>query len=709
MRLPLSLTLKQGAANAALERFNFGMSSITYSDPINSVVGRLNGAKRQGHGWIANCPSHNDGKPSLSVSEGNDSRVLLKCFAGCSPEQIVSAIGLEMRNLFPEGDGWSGKSNNTSQERRIEATYNYCDETGELLYQVVRYRPKDFRQRRPDGNGGWIWKLDDTRRVLYRLPELLSANADETVLIVEGEKDVEGLRELGLVATTSVAGAEKWRPEYSEYMRGRRVVILPDNDGPGRKHAVQVARTLHGIASSVKIAELPGLPEKGDVSDWLMAGGTTDRLLEIVADAAEWQASTTGGSIESDSGLRGFYSSFDALYNSHTKPAEEILIGLRRGQVGALVSSTNIGKTTLSLNHCLMLAAGEFIGQDGGQLPLLLRDSVPRRILYVDCESTADELKADIYKMLASVMNKPTAKENLAFVVEGMIHGEPLNLSRREHLEYIIQAAKNHKTDLVVVDTISSAFELVDENSNAHISSTVMKPLLRLAREVNCAVLYAHHRGKANETQTQEKAYHGRGASAFGALSRAVFTLERYPKAGDGYVKLECVKAKGSFFEPVLLRLDFESRWFSPSDERPLVSEMLTAEMITEFVKSKDEALTREIHEKFDRFGQTTIKRRIDEAKRLGLIEQVKQGIYRHASQAQIGSWGQPYSDDPVNQISECDGDLLELAHLKAPDTMPDGCCENCKIMPVSGEHGDYCASCFGQLEEKYVRFSSHQ
>jgi len=172
-------------------------------------------------------------------------------------EQIVSAVGLTLADLFPR---------NGNGARKIVATYDYQDESGTLLFQSVRYEPKDFTQRRPDRKGGWVWNLDDTRRVLYRLPQLLMA---DTAYVNEGEKDTDRLWSLGLPATTNPQGAGKWRAEYSQTLAGKRVVILPDNDEPGEPHALQVARSLLPVAAAVKIVRLPGLPPKGDVSNWL--------------------------------------------------------------------------------------------------------------------------------------------------------------------------------------------------------------------------------------------------------------------------------------------------------------------------------------------------------------------------------------------------------------------------------------------------------
>jgi hypothetical protein len=247
--------------------------------PIQTVLDHLKGIRRheKGDGWEACCPAHEDKKPSLGVAVGDDGRVLLCCQAGCPVEAIVKALGLTMADLFP------GESNG---KPRIIAEYDYRDEAGVLRYQTVRFCPKDFRQRRPDSKGGWIWNLKGVGRLLYRLPELLASPITEPVFGCEGEKDVDNLRRLGLVATCNPLGAGKWLKCFNEVLRGRRVVLLPDNDEPGRLHMEDVRRQLDGVASSVAIVNLPDLPPKGDVSDWLDQGGTKHGLLEM-AQAAE--------------------------------------------------------------------------------------------------------------------------------------------------------------------------------------------------------------------------------------------------------------------------------------------------------------------------------------------------------------------------------------------------------------------------------------
>ena len=150
----------------------------------------------------------------------------------------------------------------------------------------MRFAPKKFAQRRPDGNGGWSWKLGKVQRTLYRLPALLEAVANEQpVFIAEGEKAVDALAKLGVPATCSPHGAGKWRDAYSAHLKDAKVIILPDADDPGRHHAEQVAKSLRGVASSVKVLALPGLPEGGDVYDWLSTGGGTAEKLWTLVEA----------------------------------------------------------------------------------------------------------------------------------------------------------------------------------------------------------------------------------------------------------------------------------------------------------------------------------------------------------------------------------------------------------------------------------------
>lgn len=219
-------------------------------------------------GWACKCTAHEDNRQSLSVYMGDDGRWHIHCHAGCDIKDILRGARLKMSDIA----GAKENDNIKAMPKRIVATYDYTDEAGNVVFQAVRFAPKDFRQRRPDGKGGWLWSLKDITLYPYRLTEVLQA---DTVYIVEGEKDVESIRKAGKVATCNPMGAGKWRNSFSEYLRGKKVIILPDNDKPGKEHAGKVFKSLEKIAASVEIIEIP---QGKDVTDFLDAGGRLDDL-----------------------------------------------------------------------------------------------------------------------------------------------------------------------------------------------------------------------------------------------------------------------------------------------------------------------------------------------------------------------------------------------------------------------------------------------
>jgi hypothetical protein len=214
---------------------------------------------------MAKCPAHDDHDPSLSIREV-DGKVLFHCHAGCAQGDVIDA--LKARGL------WRSEPIDKS---RIVAEYDYTDEYGNLLYQVVRYQPKDFKQRRPDGRGGWTWRKG-TRQVLYHLPEVLEA---PIVFVVEGERDVETLRDYGFVATTNAGGAKAhWALQFTEALRGREVILIPDNDGPGRKRVLNIARSLLGQVARLVVLELEGGSK--DITEWFDQGHSELELIALL-------------------------------------------------------------------------------------------------------------------------------------------------------------------------------------------------------------------------------------------------------------------------------------------------------------------------------------------------------------------------------------------------------------------------------------------
>ena len=220
------------------------------------------GARGSGDSFQARCPCHEDTRESLTCTIAND-KLLIHCHAGCSFESIKSALP----EFFKKKE----------QARVIVKTYDYVDRNGVKQFEVVRYSPKDFRQRRVV-NGEYVWSLKDVAPILYNLPAVLGA---ECVYLCEGEKDADNLNALGLVATTNPSGATKWRKEYTEQLRNvRELIICEDNDDAGRARTKRIIEHVKGVVDNFMVLRFEDLPVKSDVSDFLAKFPTKEEKLD---------------------------------------------------------------------------------------------------------------------------------------------------------------------------------------------------------------------------------------------------------------------------------------------------------------------------------------------------------------------------------------------------------------------------------------------
>ncbi len=265
-------------------------TKVSIEHLIQHYGGSLNG-KHVGRCLFPDRHQHGDAHPSMSVRDGRVYCWAQQCF-GEKGADIFELVGrMEGLSQFPDQkrrvleiarlNGQAAKP-----ARREIAVYHYTDASGTLLHQTVRYEPKEFKQRRPNGQGGWIWNLAEITPVLFHLPAVVQA---DTILLVEGEKDVLTAERLGLpdgwAATCNPMGAGKWRDNYSETLRGKQVIILPDADDVGRRHADTVQQALSGVACHVRRLELPAGVK--DLTDWAEAGGSRagfHALLETATD-----------------------------------------------------------------------------------------------------------------------------------------------------------------------------------------------------------------------------------------------------------------------------------------------------------------------------------------------------------------------------------------------------------------------------------------
>jgi hypothetical protein len=237
-----------------------------------------------GEEYQALCPFHDDTKPSFSFNNANGRYYCHGCNKKGNIFHFYGKINsLDTSRNFKKilyGICDDFGISHEPVKSKIVKYYDYQDETGKMLFQVCRKEPKAFSQRRPDGKGGWTWDLKGVQRVLYQLPAVIAASE---VVIVEGEKDADNLTELGFTTTTCPMGAKKWRDEYNESLKGKDVVLIPDNDNEGREHMARVGASLNGYAKSLKLLQLPNLPSKGDVSDFIQTIDNPEDTAEQLA------------------------------------------------------------------------------------------------------------------------------------------------------------------------------------------------------------------------------------------------------------------------------------------------------------------------------------------------------------------------------------------------------------------------------------------
>jgi putative DNA primase/helicase len=450
------------------------------SASLDRVLARLEGVRRSGSSWQALCPAHADKNPSLSIHVRED-RILLHCHAGCTQEAVLAALRIEGRELFLD----RGES-----KPQIVAEYPYTDETGGLLFQVVRLEPKGFRQRRPDGRGGWIWNLDGTRRMLYRLPEVLAEN--ELVVICEGEKDVDTARKMEVVATCNPGGAGKWREEFSECLRGKKIAIIADADEPGRAHAQQVAASLHLRAESVKVLELP---DSKDLAEWADRGGTREALLGLIRNAPVWESGTEAEN------TKGFVlTRLGDLLAKPDTPVDWVLQNtLLSGGVSGVFAKPKVGKSTFCRNLCLAISrGGDFLGFKTKQ----------GECVYLALEEREDDVRNDFRSMGAD-------GSEAIYVHAASAPADGINA--------LCDLVRQRRPVFVVIDPLFRLARIRDEKAYAE-TYAALGPLIDVAREVGTHVLLSHHAGKGMKSDAVDSPL---GSTAIGGAVSTLVVLKR--------------------------------------------------------------------------------------------------------------------------------------------------------------------------------------
>lgn len=365
---------------------------------------------------------------------------------------------------------------------RIVATYDYADLHGEVLYQVCRFEPKTFRQRRPDGDG-WSYSVKGVQQIPYRLLDVVKAVGDgRTIYIVEGEKDADNLAKEGLCATCNAMGAGKWSDDLTLWFKGAHVVILPDNDDAGRKHAQHVASLISPHVASLGILDLPELPPKGDVSDWLGLGGDADELQRLVeAQARPWTP-------EAPQSLFGAipWSAIDTVTVRQDWLVEDIMFC---GDVGMVYGASGSGKSFLAVHMGLSIARG---------VPFLGKDTRKGGVIY-----QAGEGGKGLVKRLRAYKQEHRVFDNLPFV---LLPARVDLFSGDGDVQRFIEECNawrgvlSEPLSLIVIDTFSTASPGANENA-----SEDMSRLIRAGEDINkatgAALMWVHHKNAAGDRE----------------------------------------------------------------------------------------------------------------------------------------------------------------------------------------------------------------
>jgi putative DNA primase/helicase len=510
--------------------------------PVELVLSKLPDAKRKGKEWMARCPAHDDGRASLSVGAGDDGRALVHCHAGCTPEAVASVLGLTLadlmlgdgrrtgRSVSPKPTSKVRKSKHCKDQQEIyatvrdalaelerrygsySATWTYHDAGGEPVGVIVRWDTAGGKDIRPVSKtaNGWIIGGMPEPRPLYRLSDLLSRTA-EPVYICEGEKAADATTTIGLLATTSPHGCESankadWRP-----LAGREAVILPDNDEAGQGYARDVASILVKLqpAARVKIVQLPGLPAKGDIYDWLEEHDASEpnslrAAIESLVNAAPIMdaSEVIGGPI------------LQCLADIEPAAVKWLWPGrVPLGRITLLVGRPGEGKSFLTTYMAARVSSGS-PWTDGSECP---HGSV---ILISAEDDAADTIRPRLDAHYADVRRVHLLSMVRRIEADGEHHDVMFTLADLEAMETALKALSNCR--LVVVDPIGS---FLGGRTDAHRDNevrAVLAPVAKLAEKYGPAVLVVAHRRKSSGNIADDLAL---GSRAFTGIARSVWHL----------------------------------------------------------------------------------------------------------------------------------------------------------------------------------------
>lgn len=524
--------------------------------PTEKLLAKLPDAKRNGKGWSAQCPAHNDQDPSLSVTEGDDGRVLVHCHGGCRVEAVCNALGLKLADLMPDDTSTGSTPTEPRQARKKRqyrrrsqsktyetakaavaalerqhgersALWTYHDANGDPVGVIVRWDKAGGKDIRPVARRGDGWAVGGMPepRPLYCLPNLAGA---VRVYITEGEKAADAARAIGLTATTSAHGSQS--PDKTDWtpLAGTECVILPDNDDPGGKYADAVGAILTKLTppAMVKVVKLPDLPEHGDIADWVEAHDAVE------SEALRERVEALAGEAEPIRNRATSRERGRARIECRPIPASQLGDGeqvdwiwhgyIARAFITLLIGLWKAGKSTL-LAHLIkaMQTGGDIAGpvlaakvlvitEEGSGLWARRRDDV----------GFGDHAHFEIRPFKC----RPTLPEWMLYI------------------DSVAAAVERSKYDLVIIDTWASVNPCPDENDAAGMMAA-LSPLHGIV-DAGAAVLLAHHPRKGDATEGQAS----RGSGALPGFVDTIIELRRF-NAHEAHDRRRKLRGYGRFEE----------------------------------------------------------------------------------------------------------------------------------------------------------------
>jgi hypothetical protein len=483
-------------------------------EKIRSVLENL---RPSGDQHSAKCPQHDDEHNSLSVKFLKNGLTMLHCHAGCSGNDVFRKIE-SLADASYQG-----------QSQEIEAIYDYKDEKSEVLYQVVRFAGKKFRQRHVDKDGKEAWNLEGVRRIPYNLPELLALSDDDAVIMTEGEKDADILRKHGLIATSH----KNWRPEFNYLFTGRNAIICQDHDQAGVAHAQRAVDLIHRDAKDIKIIDCfsnEDLPEKHgkDVADFL-ENHPFEEFVKLMQDTAVYEPISQSQTIKEFDGF--------SVINMADVTAKEIswlwkpFIPL--GEFTILEGIEGLGKSWL----CYAIACAVATGSG---LPFHEGDPIkPSNVLLLSAEDSLEHVTRPRLELMKTDLRRIYAIEEL-FSLDNFI--ESVQFER---------AIATYEPKLVLIDPLFSYTGGKNLNQEWD-SRAISGKLLITAQKYGCAILGVRHIGKQKGNGDARAA--GLGSISWRACARSVLLVGQDPETSE---KAVC-QTKNNLARPANFSVGFE-------------------------------------------------------------------------------------------------------------------------------------------------------